>query len=233
MGRRRLAVDRGRRGELARLADHRRRAAEGGRRSSTRSPPTSSAPASRDALLLGMGGSSLGPEVLARDLRPKPGFPELHVLDSTDPAQIRRIEGRSISRARCSSCRANRAARSSRTSSSSISSTRARQALGRGGGGAAFRRDHRSRLDARKDRAGAKDSAHIFHGVPTIGGRYSVLSDFGMVPAAAIGIDVAHLPRTHGRDGALLRGERAAGREPRRGARRDPRRRGQRRGATS
>ena len=53
---------------------------------------------------------------------------------------------------------------------------------------------------------------HIFHGLPSIGGRYSVLSNFGMVPAAAIGIDASRLPRKYGRDGALLRPERAAGR---------------------
>src|SRR5262249_11172300 len=47
-----------------------------------------------DAVLLGMGGSSLGPEVLAESLGSAPGFPKLHVLDSTSPAQIRAIEGK-------------------------------------------------------------------------------------------------------------------------------------------
>src|SRR5437764_1066184 len=45
-----------------------------------------------DAMLLGMGGSSLGPEVLAQSFGASSGFPRLHVLDSTDPAQIRRLE---------------------------------------------------------------------------------------------------------------------------------------------
>src|ERR1700675_2126312 len=45
-------------------------------------------------LLLGMGGSSLCPEVLKITFGTIPGFPELHVLDSTDPAQIRAVEGR-------------------------------------------------------------------------------------------------------------------------------------------
>src|SRR5262249_21951471 len=44
------------------------------------------------ALLLGMGGSSLCPEVMRMTFGKVPGFPELHVLDSTDPAQIRAIE---------------------------------------------------------------------------------------------------------------------------------------------
>src|SRR3954463_5602341 len=47
-----------------------------------------------DAVVLGMGGSSLGPEVLAETFGKKPGFPKLHVLDSTDPAQVRAMEAR-------------------------------------------------------------------------------------------------------------------------------------------
>src|SRR5258707_9149438 len=42
-----------------------------------------------DAVVLGMGGSSLGPEVIAETFGQRPGFPKLHVLDSTDPAQVR------------------------------------------------------------------------------------------------------------------------------------------------
>ena len=41
-----------------------------------------------------MGGSSLGPEVFAETFGTKPGYPKLHVLDSTDPAQIRHFESR-------------------------------------------------------------------------------------------------------------------------------------------
>ena len=78
--------------------------------------------------------------------------------------------------------------------------------------------------------ARAEGFRRVFHGVPSIGGRYSVLSDFGMVPAAAIGIDPRAFLEQHGRDGAVLRRERAAGREPRRDPRRDPGRRGQRSG---
>jgi transaldolase/glucose-6-phosphate isomerase len=44
-----------------------------------------------DVVVLGMGGSSLGPEVLAETFAQKPGFPKLHVLDSTDPAQVRAV----------------------------------------------------------------------------------------------------------------------------------------------
>src|SRR5207245_4350149 len=45
-----------------------------------------------DAVVLGMGGSSLGPEVLAETFAKQPGFPKLHVLDSTDPAQVRSMQ---------------------------------------------------------------------------------------------------------------------------------------------
>jgi transaldolase/glucose-6-phosphate isomerase len=45
-----------------------------------------------DVVVLGMGGSSLGPEVLATTFGQQPGFPKLHVLDSTDPDQVRAME---------------------------------------------------------------------------------------------------------------------------------------------
>src|SRR6202012_4503300 len=45
-----------------------------------------------DAVVLGMGGSSLGPEVLAQTFDKQPGYPRLHVLDSTDPAQVRSLQ---------------------------------------------------------------------------------------------------------------------------------------------
>ena len=85
-----VGLDRRRREQMAGLADQRR------------TMPTS--PITRishervkgqnfsDAVVLGMGGSSLGPEVLAETFPKKSGFPKLHVLDSTDPAQVRAME---------------------------------------------------------------------------------------------------------------------------------------------
>jgi transaldolase / glucose-6-phosphate isomerase len=143
----------------------------------------------RDVLLLGMGGSSLGPEVFGVTFGSKPGFPTLSVLDSTDPAQIRRFEERLdlphtlfiVS------------SKSGSTLEPNIFKQyffeRARSAVG----DAAARHfiavtDPGSSLEkaARNDGFRA-----IFHGLPDIGGRYSVLSNFGMVPAAAIGIPPA------------------------------------------
>ena len=45
-----------------------------------------------DVVLLGMGGSSLGPEVLSETFGQQTGWPRFHMLDSTDPAQIKAIE---------------------------------------------------------------------------------------------------------------------------------------------
>ena len=69
----------------------------------------------------------------------------------------------------------------------------------------------------------------VFFGVPGIGGRYSALSNFGMVPAALMGVDVGRLARPHGTDGALLCGERPRRRESGGRPGRDPGHAGRRR----
>ncbi|MGI9170690.1 MAG: bifunctional transaldolase/phosoglucose isomerase, partial [Caulobacteraceae bacterium] len=141
------------------------------------------------ALLIGMGGSSLGPEVLAETFGAAPGFPDLLVLDSTDPAQIARVQA------------AIDPARTLYIVSSKSGSTLepdvlggyffavAEKAVGAGKAGARFVAvtDPGSKLEARARRDGY---AHVFPGDRAIGGRYSVLSNFGMVPAAAIGLNV-------------------------------------------
>ena len=53
--------------------------------------------------------------------------------------------------------------------------------------------------------AEADQFRHIFFGVPSIGGRYSALSNFGMVPGAVMGLDIDEVPGAHGRNGAGLR----------------------------
>ena len=68
-----------------------------------------------DLVLLGMGGSSLGPEVFGETFGPRAGWPRFHMLDSTDPAQIRRSSRRSISKKHCLSSLPNPAARWSPT----------------------------------------------------------------------------------------------------------------------
>jgi transaldolase/glucose-6-phosphate isomerase len=147
-----------------------------------------------DILLLGMGGSSLCPEVLALTFAQTPRFPRLYILDSTDPAQIRSVEKKVD------------VAKTLFIVSSKSGSTlepniykqyffeRVQQIRGNNGG-------------RNKDKAGSQFIAitdpgskmqqvaerdrfrHIFYGLPSIGGRYSALSNFGMVPAAAMGLD--------------------------------------------
>jgi transaldolase/glucose-6-phosphate isomerase len=141
-------------------------------------------------LLLGMGGSSLGPEVLAETFGHAAGFPELLVLDSTEPAQILAVERR-LDLAKTIFIVSSK---SGTTLEPDILKRyffeRTTSVLGPGRAAARFVAvtDPGSRLDAAAREEGF---AHAFHGVPAIGGRYSVLSHFGMVPAAAIGLDVA------------------------------------------
>jgi transaldolase / glucose-6-phosphate isomerase len=142
----------------------------------------------RDVLLLGMGGSSLGPEVFANTFQPKPGFPALHVLDSTDPAQIRHFESLIDP--------AHTLFMVSSKSGSTLEPNifkqyfveRAKQAVGDQEAAKRFVAitDPGSSLEKMARNEGFRA---IFHGLASIGGRYSVLSNFGMVPAAAIGVD--------------------------------------------
>ena len=101
-----------------------------------------------DVVLLGMGGSSLGPEVLAEIFGPQSGWPRFHMLDSTDPAQIKAVEDRSISTRRCSSFPPNPAARWSPISCWIISSSASATARGKDKAGGALHRRDRSRLVA-------------------------------------------------------------------------------------
>ncbi len=142
----------------------------------------------RDILLLGMGGSSLCPEVLALTFGQIPGFPRLHILDSTDPAQIKSIEGQ-IDLARTLFIVSSK---SGSTLEPNIYKQyffeRVKQTVGAEKAGSHFIAitDPGSQMQqvAERDRF-----RHIFFGVPSIGGRYSALSNFGMVPAAAMGLD--------------------------------------------
>ena len=142
----------------------------------------------KDVLLLGMGGSSLGPEVFSETFGTKPGYPNLHVLDSTDPAQIRRFEAR-IEPARTLFLVSSK---SGSTLEPNIFKQyfyeRAKQAVGAAEAPRRFVAitDPGSSLEKAALNEGFRC---VFHGLPSIGGRYSVLSDFGMVPAAAIGVD--------------------------------------------
>jgi transaldolase / glucose-6-phosphate isomerase len=142
----------------------------------------------RDILLLGMGGSSLCPEVLALTFGQVEGFPRLHVLDSTDPAQIKHIEEK-IDLARTLFIVSSK---SGSTLEPNIYKQyffeRVKQTVGAEKAGSRFIAitDPGSKM---QQVAEHDHFRHIFYGLPSIGGRYSALSNFGMVPAAAMGLD--------------------------------------------
>ena len=151
----------------------------------------------RDAVVLGMGGSSLCPEVLALTFGAQHGSPRLRVLDSTDPAQIKTL-GDKVDPA-CALFIVS--SKSGSTLEPNIFKQyffeRVKEAVGADQAGDHFIAvtDPGSKLQKVAEDDGFR---HIFHGVASIGGRYSALSDFGMVPAAIMGVDVARfLERTH------------------------------------
>jgi transaldolase / glucose-6-phosphate isomerase len=140
-------------------------------------------------LLLGMGGSSLCPEVLRMTYGKVAGYPELHVLDSTDPAQIRSFE-KKIDLAKTLFIVSSK---SGSTLEPNIYKQyffeKVKNALGADKAGSRFIAitDPGSKM---QQVAEGDKFRHIFFGVPSIGGRYSALSNFGMIPAAVIGLDV-------------------------------------------
>jgi transaldolase/glucose-6-phosphate isomerase len=147
-------------------------------------------------LLLGMGGSSLGPEVIKTTFGTISGFPEFYVLDSTDPAQVKAFEKKIDLK--------NTLFIVSSKSGSTLEPNvfkqyffeRVEQLVGPKQAGTRFLAitDPGSKLQQVAERDGFR---RVFLGWPDIGGRYSVLSDFGLVPAAIMGVDVAEfLDRT-------------------------------------
>ncbi len=144
------------------------------------------------ALLLGMGGSSLGPEVLSTVYGPTSGHPPLLVLDSTDPTQIARVEamidpGNTLYIV---------SSKSGSTLEPDILQRhfleRAEAVLGAGAAGSRFLAvtDPGSKLE---QTAKADGFSQVLHGDPAIGGRYSVMSNFGMVAAAVLGLNISEL----------------------------------------
>jgi len=139
-------------------------------------------------LLLGMGGSSLCPEVLEKTYGKNSGYPQLYVLDSTDPAQIRSFDkkidvGKTLFIV---------SSKSGSTLEPNIFKQyffeQVKKAVGAEKAGSRFIAitDPGSKM---QQVAEGDKFRHIFFGVPSIGGRYSALSNFGMVPGAVMGLD--------------------------------------------
>ena len=143
----------------------------------------------KHALLLGMGGSSLCPEVLRLTFGRIAGFPDFQILDSTDPAQVKAAEDRID----LASTIFVVSSKSGGTLEPNIFKQyffdRVRAVVGEQEVGNRFIAitdpGSHMQLVAESDKF-----RHIFYGLASIGGRYSALSDFGMVPAAIMGIDV-------------------------------------------
>lgn len=145
-----------------------------------------------DVLLVGMGGSSLYPQVLAEALGPAEGGLRLTVLDSTDPGAVLAVEAalpwdRTLLVP---------ASSSGTTIETICHRERFLARLTEAHGDAAGRfvvpiTDPGSQLDAR---AAADGYRAVVHGQPDVGGRFSALTAFGLLPAALLGLDVeAHL----------------------------------------
>ena len=139
-------------------------------------------------LLLGMGGSSLCPEVLRLTFGRVTHFPTLHVLDSTDPGQVKAIEHQ-IDIAKTLFIVSSK---SGSTLEPNIFKQyffeRTKQVVGATKAGSQFMAitDPGSHMQAVAE---GDRFLHVFFGRASIGGRYSALSNFGMVPAAVMGVD--------------------------------------------
>jgi transaldolase/glucose-6-phosphate isomerase len=142
-----------------------------------------------DVLVLGMGGSSLGPEVLAETFGQQPGMPRLRIVDSTDPAQIARTE-QSVELSRTLFIVSSK---SGSTLEPNVFRdyflARMKETVGAAKAGRHFVAvtDPGSAMEKAAQADGFRA---IFHGEPQIGGRFSVLSAFGLVPAAVMGLDL-------------------------------------------
>ena len=143
----------------------------------------------RHALVLGMGGSSLAPEVQRASLAAGPGAPQLHVLDSIHPDQVAAVE-RSIDPAATLYVVASK---SGSTLEPNLLMARFLEVAG----GVLGEREAARRFLAITDPGSALERLarrlgfrRIVPGEPSIGGRFSALSPFGLVPAALMGIAV-------------------------------------------
>jgi glucose-6-phosphate isomerase len=144
------------------------------------------------ALLLGMGGSSLCPEVLSVTFGSQPGFPALHIVDSTDPAQVKAARDR----VNLANTLVIVASKSGSTLEPDILKhyfyAEMQTAVGAGKVGSHFLAI--TDPNSKTDHAAKKDGfRHIFYGDPRIGGRFSALSNFGVVAATVAGLDTNKL----------------------------------------
>jgi glucose-6-phosphate isomerase len=142
-----------------------------------------------DVVLLGMGGSSLAPEVLRAVAGVQPGWPRFTMLDSVNPDHLRSITA-DVHRTLFLF-----SSKSGSTIEPNVMAAHFRQRLLEAG--VTRWADHFVAItDPGTDldrRAANEQFRHVFRNPPDIGGRYSAISFFGLVPAALMGLDVARL----------------------------------------
>ncbi|MFQ5795439.1 MAG: bifunctional transaldolase/phosoglucose isomerase [Candidatus Bipolaricaulia bacterium] len=144
----------------------------------------------RHVVLLGMGGSSLAPEVFQRTFGNAPGYPELVVLDSTHPAAVRAVDQR-IDPGHTLFLVSSKSGTTLETLSLfRYFWNRAGQVTDTPGRHFVAITDPGTPLEQLAHERGFR---HVFQASPDVGGRYSALTAFGLVPAALIGMDVHQL----------------------------------------
>jgi transaldolase/glucose-6-phosphate isomerase len=146
----------------------------------------------KHVVLAGMGGSSLCPEVCRQTFGPLPGWPELIVLDNTDPASVRKVKSE-IEPARTLFVVASKSGTTTETTCFyRYFYQHLKQRIGAGNAGAHFVAITDRGTPLAKE-AGQKGFLRLFENPPDIGGRYSALSYFGLVPMALTGIDTGRI----------------------------------------
>ncbi|MDR3727211.1 MAG: bifunctional transaldolase/phosoglucose isomerase [Terracidiphilus sp.] len=146
----------------------------------------------KSVLLLGMGGSSLCPEVLSVTFGKQAGFPALHIVDSTDPVQVKAARDK----VNLAETLVVVASKSGSTLEPNVLKQyffeEMKKAVGADKVGSHFLAitDPGSKMEQVAKGDGFR---HIFYGDPTIGGRFSALSNFGVVVATVAGLDYTKL----------------------------------------
>jgi transaldolase/glucose-6-phosphate isomerase len=140
--------------------------------------------------LLGMGGSSLAPEVFARSFGGSPGYPELTVLDSTHPEVVRSL-AEHLPLTKTLFCVSSKSGTTLETLSLfRYFWSRLNQLSEKPGDHFVAITDPGSSLERL---ANDREFRAVFTAPPDVGGRYSALTEFGLVPAALIGVDIHRL----------------------------------------
>ena len=146
----------------------------------------------RHVVLLGMGGSALAPLVFSKTFGSFPGYPDMFVLDTIDPAAVKRVED-SVDPAKTLFIVASKSGTTIEVLSlfdyfyDRLAKNHKKDSPGKN---FAAITDAGSPLEKLSERLGF---LRVFLNPKDIGGRYSALSYFGLVPAALIGMDIKRL----------------------------------------